>query len=128
MAGEDTLRKFAYYLMVVNIAAILLNISGFFPIHYTIGGYDAMQGIVDNISDLTAAFSNASQGLDYLFVVGFAIINGIQILLNFILLVFGGLAGIAALFGIPAIMYLPIVVMIDAIIIYDFANKILRLG
>lgn len=128
MAGEDTLRKYAYYLMVVNIAAILINIAGFFPVHYTIGGYDAMQAIVNNIGDITSAFSNASHGLDYLLVAGFAIINGIQILLNFLLLVFGGLGGIAAAIGIPAIMYLPVVVMIDAIIIYDFAKMLLRLG
>lgn len=124
----ENLQRYAYFLMFVNLAVMVINIGGFFPIHYTIAGYDVMESIVNDVDSIVSGFENAGNSLEYLLVAGFAIINGIQIIIKFLLLVLAGLAGIAAMMGIPAIIYTPIVVAVDAIILYDFAKMLLKLG
>lgn len=124
----ENLQKYAYFLMFFNLAVILINIGGFFPIHYTIAGYDAIEDITQTIEDITTQFENAGNSLEYILVAGFMLIMGIKLIILFLLLVFFGLAAVAAFIGIPAIIYAPIVVVVDAIILYDFAKMLLKIG
>lgn len=128
MATTDTLRSYAWFLMAVNVGAILMSVAGFFPVSFTVMGWDGVTSIVADVDQVITAFSGAAGTLEYIYVVGITVINGLQILIKFLILVLGGLGGIAAALQIPELIYVPIVAMIDAIIIYDFATKLLRVG
>lgn len=124
----ENLQKYAYVMMFVNLAFILVNIAGIFTISYTVGGYDAIEDITDTISGITGKFENAGNSLEYILVVGFMVIEGVKLIILFILLVFFGLAAIFEVLGVPVLLYGPIVVVVDAIILYDFAKMLLKIS
>lgn len=124
----ENLQKFAYVMMFVNIAFLLMNTAGFFPVAYTVGGYDAIEDLTSTITDITTQFEGAGNSLEYLLVAGFMLIMGVKIIILFLILVFFGLGAIMAVLGIPAVIYAPIIVVVDCIILYDFAKMLLKIG
>jgi hypothetical protein len=127
----ENLQKYAYVMMFINIAFIIVNIAGIFPIAYTVAGYPAIEKMQDEITEIDSKFQKAtgsSNPLEYLEAIAFLLINGVQVLLKFLLLIFAGLASIFAMLGVPAVFYIPIVAVVDAIVLYDVGKLLLRLG
>lgn len=125
---SENVQKYAYAMMFINLAFILVNVAGIFSISYTIGGYDAIEDITDSISEITTKFQNAGNTLQYILVVGFMIIEGVKLIILFLLLAFFGLAAIFEVLSVPVIIYGPIIVVINAIILYDFAKMLLKIS
>lgn len=124
----DTLQKYAYTMMFINIALILINIAGFFPVANSIAGYSYMENIADQFSTMEDQLASANSTLEYIYVAGLMLIIGIQVLVLFIALVFFGIALIASFIGIPAVIYGPIVIALDCVVLYDFAKMLLRIS
>jgi len=127
----ENLQKYAYTMMFVNIAFIIVNIAGIFPIAYTVAGYPAIESLQKDITEIDTKFqlaTGSSNPLQYLDAIALLLINGVKILLKFLMLIFAGLAGIFSMLGVPGIMYTPLVAVVDAIILYDLGNLLLRLG
>ena len=123
----ENVQRYAYFVMCLNIGFMLLAGAGIFPTSsYSIGGYNLMQSLYNDISEITSSFENASGGLDYALVAGFAIINGIQIIIKFIGMILLAVPAICQPIGIPALIYVPLGVLVDCIVLYDFGKLILK--
>jgi hypothetical protein len=127
----ENLQKYAYTMMFLNIAFMIVNIAGIFPIAYTIAGYPVIESLQGDITTINTQFQQATGSnnpLEYIEAIAILLINGVKILLKFLLMVFAGLAGIFSILSVPGLIYTPIVAVIDAIILYDLGKLLLRLG
>lgn len=127
----ENLQKYAYTMMFINIAFIIVNLAGIFPIAYTVDGYSGITDMQNNIERINTTFNNASNSgssLEYVAVIAILLIEGVLILVKFLMLVFTGLAGIFSMLGVPAVFYVPIVAVVDAIVLYDVGKLLLRIG
>ena len=124
----ENLQRYAYYMMFINLAFLLLNIAGIFQVSMSVAGFDAIEEMNDTFNGIKTKFEAAGNSLEYVLVVGFMLIEGVKLIILFIIMVFTGLAVIFELLGVPALMYGPIVTVIDAVILYDFAKMLLKIG
>jgi hypothetical protein len=123
----ENVQRYSYFVMCLNIGFMILAGSGIFPTtSYSIGGYNLMESLDNDIESIKVSFENASGGLDYAFVAGFAIINGIQIIIKFIGMVLLAVPAICEPIGMPALIYIPMGVLVDCIVMYDFGKLILK--
>lgn len=119
---SENLQKFAFAYIFITISFSIINLSGVFPIAFTIAGYPAIQELGDTVLSITQQFQSAGNTLEYLYVVGFAAIMSIKVIILFLLIVFFGFTPIFELLSIPALMYAPLIVAINCLILYDFAK------
>jgi len=125
---RENLQKYVYVLLFIHLSFVLVNLSGFFPVTLEIAGFDVIDNVSTTMEEIQSTFSESASGLDYMVMAGFLVVNGVKLLIGFVMLTLAGPAPIMGLLGVPAEIYLPISGVIGAVVLYDFAKMLLRLG
>jgi hypothetical protein len=125
---RENLQKYVYVLLFIHLSFVLVNLSGFFPVTLEIAGFDVIDNVSTTMEEIQSTFSESASGLDYMVMAGFLVFNGVKLLIGFVMLTLAGPAPIMGLLGVPAAIYLPISGVIGAVVLYDFAKMLLRLG
>ena len=124
----ENVQRYAYVIMFINIALLVLNASGAFPIADTLDmkTYQKMESISISMNTIDSKFSGYSGISDVLSIAGTMITEGVKIVVNIIIMVAYGPAEIFKLFMIPFVIYAPMVVGINVVILYDFGKLLLK--
>lgn len=125
---RENLQKYVYVLLFIHLSFVLVNLSGFFPVTLDIAGFDVIGDVTATMEEIEETFENSASGLDYMVMAGFLIVSGVKLLIGFVALTLAGPAPIMDLLGVPSVIYLPISGVIGAVVLYDFAKMLLRLG
>ena len=125
---RENLQKYVYVLLFIHLSFVLVNLSGFFPVTLEIADFDVIDNVSTTMEEIQSTFSESASGLDYMVMAGFLVVNGVKLLIGFVMLTLAGPAPIMGLLGVPAGIYLPISGVIGAVVLYDFAKMLLRLG
>jgi len=121
----DKLEKWMTVVIIMNMTMVLVNVGGFFPMQNTLGDstvFNSMLSIDNSFSVITTELLDANSIIDYTMLVGYALYYGIQIMIDFLLLIFLALEPLALLLSVPKVVYAPIQLVVDLIIIYNFGK------
>lgn len=129
---EEKIKQYAYVLLFISVAFNVLNVAGITNVSITVAGFDVMADITDTTNEIQNKFETSTGTLDYAMAAGFLLIMGTKILIEFLVLIFGGLIPIMDVtlgnLGIPSRIYSPIAAVMIAIALYDFAKIMLNRG
>jgi len=121
----DKLEKWMTVVIIMNMTMVLVNVGGFFPMQNTLGDstvFNSMLSIDNSFNVITTELLDANSIIDYTMLVGYALYYGIQIMIDFLLLIFLALEPLALLLSVPKVVYAPIQLVVDLIIIYNFGK------
>jgi len=123
---SDAIKRYIYFIAMVNFAISLVAFTGVFPVHAN--SFDVFEDVNGRITELSNKFTSASNTFEYLVVVASLIINGLILIFEFIFILIAGLPMVLYNVGVPvalcAIITAPILIMIA----YEIAVKMTRSG
>lgn len=125
---NDTIKRYVYFIVMVNFAISLVSFTQIFPVKTDIAGFDVFEDVKDRITALSNKFINASNSFEYLIVVASLIINGLILIFEFIFMLVVGLPIVLLAIGIPSEIVALIVTPVLIMILYEIATKMTRVG
>lgn len=125
---NDTVKRYVYFIVMVNFAISLVSFTQMFPVKTDIAGFDVFEDVKDRITTLSNKFINASNSFEYMIVVASLIINGLILIFEFIFMLVVGLPIVLLAIGVPSELVALIVTPILIMILYEIATKMTRVG
>lgn len=125
--NEDKIQSYAFGMLTVQLAFVLIGLTGLYPFTLEIAGLDVAGDITDTANTIQTTYQNiASEGfINSIAITGLILILGVKILLEFMVLALIGSYPMMITLGLPAAFALPISVLISAVIIYMISVKFL---
>lgn len=125
---NDTVKRYVYFIVMVNFAISLVSYTHIFPVKTDIAGFDVFEDVKDRITALSNKFINASNSFEYMIVVASLIINGLILIFEFIFMLVVGLPIVLLAIGVPAEIVALIVTPILIMVLYEIATRMTRSG
>ncbi|MDI9395805.1 MAG: hypothetical protein QM426_10525 [Euryarchaeota archaeon] len=123
----DKVRGYAFTMLLIQLAFLLLGLTGLYPYRFEIAGFDVYEDINKTTTEIQEMYSSVAGGgtLAYAAITTMTLLMGVKILLEFLILVVIGAYPILTTLGLPAAFALPISAIISAIMLYELVYKFL---
>ncbi len=122
---EDKIQSYAFSMLLLQLAFVLIGLTGVFSYSLEIAGFDVYGDIQDTMDSIQTMYEGvAGEGIiTSVAITGLILIMGVKILLEFFLLVFLGAYPLMVAVGLPVAFALPISVFFGAVCVYGIAAK-----
>lgn len=124
---EEKIEGYAFLILAVQLAFVLIGLVGIYPENTTFGGLNAYADIQNSLNSIQTMYEDISgNGLITATVIGAMMLGtGIKILFEFIIMVIVGTYPMMVSCGLPAAFALPISGIIGAVMLYGLSVKFL---
>lgn len=125
MTIEQKIEGYAFSMLVIQLAFVLINLAGIYPYTLEIAGFDVYADIQDTTNSIKTAFEGVSGAgiLANTAVTAYMLIMGVKIVLEFLMLTLIGAYPLLTALGLPEIFALPVAALIGAVTVYALAIK-----
>ena len=128
MFENDVIKRYSYFILMVNFAILFTAAMGIFPINADTAGLNVFDDLRERIDRLSDKFTNASNTFEYMVVIATLIINGLIIMFYFIYILLGGLPIVLIALGMPPAIAGLLIMPVIAMVLYEIAVKMTRIG
>lgn len=125
--NEDKIQSYAFSMLLIQVAFVLIGLTGVFPFSLDVAGFDVYGDIQDTVNSIQTMYEGvAGDGIiTSVAITGMILIMGVKILLEFVLLCLVGAYPLMIALGLPAVFAVPIAGFLSAVIVYMITIKFL---
>jgi hypothetical protein len=127
MTLETKIEGYAFTMLVIQLAFVLINLTGVYPYTLEIAGFSVYDDIQDTTTSVQTAYEQvAGNGIIAgTAITAYMLIMGVKIVLEFIMLTLTGAYPLLVALGLPEAFALPIAAIMGAVTVYGLAIKFL---
>ncbi|MDP4225235.1 MAG: hypothetical protein Q8910_02500 [Bacteroidota bacterium] len=125
--NSDKIQEYAFSMLIIQVAFVLIGLTGVFPFSLEIAGFDVYGDIQDSVNSIQTMYEGvAGEGIiSSVMITGFILLIGVKILLEFVFLCLVGAYPLMIALGLPAVFAVPIAGFLSAVIVYMITIKFL---
>jgi hypothetical protein len=125
--NDDKIQGYALSMLLLQLAFVLIGLTGIFPYSLEFAGFDAYSDIQNTVSSIQTMYEGiAGEGIiSSVAITGLILLMGVKIILEFALLTLTGAYPLMVAIGLPVAFALPISVFFGVVCIYGLAVKFL---
>lgn len=125
--NSDKIQEYAFSMLLIQVAFVLIGLTGVFPFSLEVAGFDVYGDIQDSVNSIQTMYEGvAGDGIiTSVAITGLILLMGVKILLEFVLLCLVGAYPLLIALGLPAVFALPISGFFSAVIVYMITIKFL---
>jgi len=124
---EDKIQNYAFSMLLLQLAFVLIGLTGIFPYSLELAGFDVYGDIQDTVSSIQTMYEGvAGEGIiTSVAITGVILLMGVKIILEFVLLTLTGAYPLMIAIGLPVEFAVPISAILGAVCVYGLAVKFL---
>lgn len=127
MSIENKIEGYAFSMLLIQLAFVLINLTGVYPYTLEIAGFSVYEDIQDTTNSIQTAYKEVA-GAGFLAntaITAYMLIMGVKIVLEFIMLTLTGAYPLLVALGLPEVFALPVAALMGAVTVYGLAIKFL---
>lgn len=127
MSIENKIEGYAFSMLLIQLAFVLINLTGVYPYTLEIAGFSVYDDIQETTNSIQTAYEEVA-GAGFLAntaITAYMLIMGVKIVLEFIMLTLTGAYPLLVALGLPAVFALPVAALMGAVTVYGLAIKFL---
>lgn len=127
MTIEEKIEGYAFSMLVIQLAFVLLNLTGVYPYTLEIAGFSVYNDITETTNSVQTMYEQvAGEGiLANTVITALMLMMGVKIVLEFIMLTLTGAYPLLVALGLPEVFALPVAALMGAVTVYGLAIKFL---
>ncbi|WP_288959404.1 hypothetical protein [uncultured Aminobacterium sp.] len=127
MGIEQKIEGYAFTMLVIQLAFVLINLAGLYPYTLEIAGFSVYDDIHETTNSIQTAYEEVAGAgiLANTAITAYMLIMGVKIILEFLMLTLIGAYPLLVALGLPAAFAIPVAALIGAVTVYGLAIKFL---
>jgi hypothetical protein len=127
MSIEQKIEGYAFSMLLIQLAFVLINLTGVYPYSFEVAGFSAYNDIQETTSSVQTLYQQVAGGgiLANTVITAIMLMMGVKIVLEFIMLTLTGAYPLLVALGLPAAFALPVAALMGAVTVYGLAIKFL---
>lgn len=127
MAIENKIEGYAFSMLLIQLAFVLINLTGVYPYTLEIAGISVYDDIQETTNSIQTAYKGVAGAgiLANSAITAYMLIMGVKIVLEFLMLTLTGAYPLLVALGLPEVFALPIAALMGAVTVYGLAVKFL---
>ncbi len=127
MSIEQKIEGYAFTMLLIQLAFVLINLTGVYPYSFEVAGYSAYDDIQETTNSIRSMYADLAGGgiLANTAITALMLFMGVKIVLEFIMLTLTGAYPLLVALGLPEVFALPIAALMGAVTVYGLAVKFL---
>lgn len=127
MTIEEKIEGYAFTMLILQLAFVLVNLTGVYPYTLEIAGFSVYNDIQETTASVQTMYEQvAGEGIiSNVAITAMMLIMGVKIVLEFIMLTLTGAYPMMIALGVPEVFALPIAALMGAVTVYGLAIKFL---
>lgn len=127
MTIETKIEGYAFSMLLIQLAFVLINLTGVYPYSFEVAGFSVYDDIQDTTNSVQTAYKDVSGNgiLANSAITAYILIMGVKIVLEFVILTLTGAYPLLVALGLPDAFALPVAALMGAVTVYGLAIKFL---
>lgn len=127
MTIEEKIEGYAFSMLLIQLAFVLINLTGIYPYSFEVAGFSIYDDIQDTTNSVQTMYSQvAGNGILSNAVISALMLGmGVKIVIEFIMLTLTGAYPLMVALGLPDAFALPVAALMGAVTVYGLAIKFL---
>ncbi len=127
MSIEQKIEGYAFSMLLIQLAFVLINLTGVYPYSFEVAGFSVYDDIQETTTSIKTAFEGVAGAgiLANSAITAYMLIMGVKIVIEFLMLTLTGAYPLLIALGLPDAFALPVSALMGAVTVYGLAVKFL---